>query len=98
VKRTGGVVKEKNASERGRKRTSKGGDTDVHKLPRMMRPVSVIVIAGGSAAGQQAENLAKLGHEREAHAASNRVMKTNGWKNLHPLAPLSLLSPLLFRP
>lgn len=98
VKRTGGVVKEKNASERGRRRTGKGGDTDVHKLLRMMRLVSVIVMAGGNAAGHQAENVPKLGHEREAHAASNRVMRTNGWKSLHPLVPLSPRSPLLCRP
>jgi hypothetical protein len=98
VKRTGSVVKEKSASERGRKRTGEGGDIGVHKLLRMMRPVSVIVIAGGSAAGQLAGKFAKLGHDREAHSPSNRVVKTNGWKNLHPLDPLSLLFPLLFRP
>lgn len=64
-------MKEKSASERGKRRTGKGGDTDVHKVLRMMRLVSVFVMAGGKAAGQQAENIAKLGHEREAHAASN---------------------------
>jgi hypothetical protein len=98
VKMIGGVVKEKNASERGRKRTGKSGDIDVHKLLRMMRTVSVIVIAGGNAAGHQAENVAKFSHERKAHAVSSQVMKMNGWKSLLPLAPLSPLFPRVFRP
>ena len=91
-------MKEKNASERGRKRTSESGDIGVHKLLRMMKIMSVIVIAGGIAAGHQAENVAKLSHERKAHAVSNQVMKMNGWKSLLPLALLSPLFPRVFRP
>jgi hypothetical protein len=91
-------VNEKNASERGRKRTGESGDIDVHKLIRMKRIVSVIVIAGRHGADQQAENVAKLSRERKAHAVSSQVMKMNGWKNLLPLAPLSPLFPLLSRP
>lgn len=95
AKRNEGVVKEKNASERGRKGTGESGNIDVHKVPRMMRLVSVIVIAGRDAVRQEAENAAKLGHEPQAHAAPSQVMKINGWKNLRPLA---LLFPLLCRP
>lgn len=91
-------MKEKNASERGRKRTSESGDIGVHKLLRMMKIMSVIVIAEGIAAGHQAENVAKLSHELKAHAVSNQVMKMNGWKSLLPLAPLSPLFPQVFRP
>jgi hypothetical protein len=98
AKRNGGAVKEKNASEHGRKRTGESGDIDVHKVLRMMRLVSVIVIAGGDAVGQEVENVAKLGHGPQAHAAPNQVMKMSGWKNLRPLAPLSPLFPLLCRP
>lgn len=98
VKRIGGVVKEKNASERGRKRTGESGIIDVHKLIQMKRIASVIVIAGGNGADQQAENVVKPSRERKAHAVSSQVMKMSGWKNLLPLAPLSPLFPLLFRP
>jgi hypothetical protein len=98
AKRNGGVVKEKNASERGRKRTGESGNIDVHKVLRMMRLVSVTVIAGRDAVGQEAENVAKLGHQPQGHAAPSQVMKTSGWKNLHPLAPLSPLFPPLCRP
>ena len=95
VKRNGGVVKEKNASGRAKKGIGESGDIDVHKVLRMMRLVGVIVILGGDAVGRQAENIAKLGHEHQARAARSQVMKMNGWKNLHLLAPLcpqSLLS------
>jgi len=95
AKRNGGVVKEKNASERGRKGTGESGEIDVHKVLRMMRLVSVIVIAGRDAVSQEAENVANLGHEPRAHAAPSQVMKMSGWKNLRRLAPLS---PLLCRP
>ena len=88
-------MKEKSASERGRKRTGESGDMGVPNLLQMMRLVSVIVMSGGNAAGQRAENFAKLGHEREAHAASHQVMRMSGWKNLYPLAPLSPLFPLV---
>jgi hypothetical protein len=98
VKVIGGVVKEKNASERGGKRTGESGDIDVHKLIRMKRTVSVIVMAGGNGADQKAENVAKLSRERKAHPLSSQVMKMSGWKNLLPLAPLSPLFLLLFRP
>jgi hypothetical protein len=99
AKRSRGVVKEKNASERGRKVTGESGDIDVHKVLRMMRLVSVIVIAGRDAVGQEAENVAKLGHEPQARAAlPSQVMKMSGWKNLRPLVPLSPLFPLLCRP
>lgn len=91
-------MKEKNASERGRKRTGENGDIDVHKVLRMMRLVSVIVIAGRDAVGQEAKNVAKHGHEPQAHAAPSQVMKMSGWKNLRPLAPLSPLFPPLCRP
>ncbi len=74
----GGVVKEKNASARGRKRTGESSDIDVHKVVRMMRSVSIIVIAGGDAVGQEVQNVAKLGHEPQAHAAPSPVMKMNG--------------------
>jgi hypothetical protein len=98
VKKTGDVAKEKNESERGKRRTGESGDIDVHKHLRMMRTVSVVMIAGGSAAGHQVENVAKLSRERKAHAASNRMMRMNGWKNLLRLAPLSPLFPVLSRP
>ena len=97
AKRNGGAVKEKNASERGRKGTGESGDIDVHKVLRMMRLVSVIVIAGRDAVGQEAKNVAKLGHELQAHAAPSQVMKMSGWKNLRLLAPLSQLFPPLCR-
>jgi hypothetical protein len=97
VKGNGGVVKEKNASEHGRKRTGESGDIDVHKVLRMTR-LSVTVIAGRDAVGQEAENVAKPGHQPQAHAARSQVTKTSGWKNLHPLALLSLLFPLLCHP
>jgi len=98
AKRNGGVVKEKDASECGRKGTGESGDIDVHKVLRMMRLVSVIVIAGREAVGQEAKNVAKLGHEPQAHAAPSQVMKMSGWKNLRPLAPLFPLFPPLCRP
>ena len=98
AKRNGGVVKEKNASDRGRKRTVESGDIDAHIVLRMMRFVSITVIAGRDAVGQEAENVAKLGHKPQAHAAPSQVMKTIGWKNLRPLALLSPLFPLLCRP
>jgi hypothetical protein len=98
ARRNGGVVKEKSASERGRKRIGESGDINVHKVLRMMRSVSVIVIAGRDAVGQGAENVAKLGHQPQAHAAPSQVMKMSGWKSLLPLAPLSPLFPLLCRP
>jgi len=97
AKRTGGVVKEKNASERGRRRTGESSDIDVHKVLQMMGLVSVIVIAGRDKVGQEAENVAKLGHEPQAHAAPSQVMKMSGWKNLRLLAPLSPLYPLICR-
>jgi hypothetical protein len=97
VKRNGGVAKEKNASGGGKKRIGESGDIDVHKVLRMMRLVGVIVIARGDAVGRQAENIAKLGHEHQARAARSQVMKMNGWKNLHLLAPLCPQSPLLSR-
>jgi hypothetical protein len=56
------------------------------------------VIAGRGAVGQEAKNVAKLGHEPQAHAAPSQVMKMSGWKNMRPLAPLSPLFPLLCRP
>ena len=91
-------MKEKSASERGRRGTGESGDIDVHKVLRMMRSVSVIVIAGRDAVGQGAENVAKLGHQSQVHAAPSQAMKMSGWKNLRPLAPLSPLFPLLRRP
>jgi hypothetical protein len=98
AKRNGDVVIEKTASECGRKGTGESGDIDVHKVLRMMRLVSTIVIAGRDVVGQEAENVAKVGHEPQAHAAPSQVMKMSGWKNLRPLAPLSPLYPLLCRP
>lgn len=98
AKRNGDVVKEKTASECGKKRTGESGDLDVHKVLRMMTSVSVIVIVGRDAVGQEAENVAKLGREPQAHAAPSQVMKMSGWKNLRPQAPLSPLFPLLCRP
>ena len=91
------MKEKKKASERGRKGTGENGDIDVHKVLRMMRLVSAIVIAGRDAVGQLAENVAKLGHEPQAHAAPGQVMKMSGWKNLRPPALLSPLSPLLCR-
>jgi len=78
VKRTGSVVKEKNASERGKKGRGESGVTDDHKLIRVMKRMSDIVIARGNIAGRQAPSFAKLGHEREAHVAGSQVTKTNG--------------------
>ena len=91
-------MKEKNASERGRKGTGESGDIDAHKVLRMMRLVSTIVIVGRDAVGHEAENVAKFGHEPQAHAAPSQVMKMTGWKNLRPLAPLFPLFPLPCRP
>ena len=85
MKRTAGVVKEKNANGRRRKRTGESDAIDAHEVTRTMRMmielVSAIVIAGGSAVDQQAASVAKPGHEREAHAAAakkNQAMKTSG--------------------
>jgi hypothetical protein len=78
AKRNGGVMKEKNASERGRKGTGEAGDIHVHKVFQMMRLVSAIVIAGRDAVGQEAENVARLSHGPQAHAAPSQVMKMSG--------------------
>jgi hypothetical protein len=78
VKRTGGVVKEKNESERGRKGTGENGVIEAHAGTRMTKPVCVIVIAGGNVVSQQAASFAKLGLLREAHAAHSQATETNG--------------------
>jgi hypothetical protein len=78
VRRTGSVVKEKNASERGKKGRGESGVTDDHKLIRMMRRMSDIVIARGNITARQPPSFARLGHEPEAHVTSSQVTKTNG--------------------
>jgi hypothetical protein len=97
VKKIGDVVKEKKESVRGRKKTGEDDDIEVHKNTRMMKTVSVIVIAGGNVASQQVASFVKLDLQRKVHVAPSQTMKTDGWKNPHPLGHLSPLFPLIFR-
>jgi hypothetical protein len=78
AKRTGGVVKEKNANERGKKKRGESGVNDDHKHIRMMKPLSDIAIERGKITGRQVVRSAKFSHERKVHIAHSRVMRANG--------------------
>ena len=89
AKRNGGVVREKNASGRGREECDESGSIGARKLTRVMTSASIIATAKQNRPHRQTTILVKRDHDPVALVPNSPATKTSGWRSLRLLVHLS---------